>query len=103
MSSSLVASVTVCSASGSSFIALVRVSSSTLFSVNQSSPPSVTSARDFSPPRKPLETAVRSYGGSGSRETITHRALGAFFAQRLRGGEAGVAAADDQEVDLTHL
>src|SRR4051812_534853 len=60
--------VTVC-ASGSSLIALVRLRSSTLFSVNHPAPPSSTSSCDFSPPRKLLETAVRSYGGSGSRET----------------------------------
>src|SRR6478735_12229910 len=65
---SLLESVTVC-ASVSSFIALVRTSNSTSFSLNQSSPPSSTSDLDFSPPRYPLDTAVRSYGGSGSRET----------------------------------
>src|SRR5690349_18760361 len=67
---SLLESVTMW-ASVSSFIALVRTSSSTSFSLNQSSPPRRTSARDFSPPKNPFETAVRSYGGSGSRDTIS--------------------------------
>src|SRR3954453_1470469 len=67
---SLLLNVSVC-ASGSNFIALVRMSRSTLFSAKKSSPPSRISARDFSPPRKPLLTAVRSYGGSGSRETTS--------------------------------
>src|SRR3954452_7329820 len=65
---SLLESRTVCAAV-SSAIALVRLSSSTECSANHSLPPRTTSSRAFSPPRYPLDTAVRSYGGSGSRET----------------------------------
>src|SRR5689334_8417507 len=45
------------------------MSRSTRFSVNQFAPPSSASSRGFSPPRYDFDTAVRSYGGSGSRET----------------------------------